>query len=94
MCFIFLKQKPPLNEIQWLGHLNDLWKFRMNDSTWTWISGSNTVNQPGVYIEIGYASVNNIPGARYSAVTWYDSSRKEVWLFGGSGFGNTSLYGT
>ena len=54
----------------------------MNDSTWTWISGDNYLNQPGIYGEKGKSSTNNVPGARHSAVGWYDSLRKEFWLFG------------
>ena len=66
--------------------LNDLWKYRMNDSTWTWISGSNTTNQPGNYGSKGNASTTNVPGARAGAVAWYDSSTLEFWLFGGDGY--------
>jgi len=62
----------------------------MNDSTWNWISGSNTTSQIGIYGLKGYASSNNVPGARYGAVGWYDSLNKELWLFGGYGFGNNT----
>jgi len=62
----------------------------MNDSTWTWISGSNTVNQLGVYGEKGKANTTNMPGSRFGAVGWFDSLRQELWLFGGFGFS----YGT
>ena len=55
----------------------------MNDSTWTWISGSDTTNQPGEYGEIGNGSTENIPGGRYNAAGWYDDLRNEFWLFGG-----------
>ena len=70
--------------------LNDLWRYRLNDSTWTWISGSNTTNQRGVYGEKGTASTEYVPGARGSAVGWYDSLRQEFWVFGGWGFGKDS----
>ena len=73
---------------------NDLWRYRVNDSTWTWISGSNIPNQPGVYGEKGIPSVDNYPGARRYAVGWYDSLREEFWLFGGYGSGNTSSLGS
>ena len=59
----------------------------MNDSTWTWMSGSETTNQPGVYGEKGISSAANVPGARASAVGGYDSLRQEFWLFGGYGYG-------
>ena len=67
----------------------------MNDSTWTWMAGSHIINQPGVYGEKGNASTANIPGARYTAVGWYDSSTHELWLFGGQGidsFTNSGAY--
>ena len=55
----------------------------MNDSTWAWMSGDNTCNQPGIYGEKGNASTNNVPGSRSNAVGWFDSSRQEFWFFGG-----------
>ena len=70
--------------------LNDLWRYRINDSTWTWISGSDSIDQPGVYGEKGNASSENVPGARYGAVGWYDSLRQEFWLFGGFGYTNST----
>jgi len=79
---------------QLLDYLNDLWRFRVNDSTWTWISGSDTVNQPGVYGEKGIPNPTNHPGSRYGAVGWYDSLRKVFWMFGGDGYSNTSSSGS
>ena len=58
----------------------------MNDSTWTWMGGSNTANQPGFYGEKENGSTTNIPGGRSDAVGWYDSLRQELWLFGGRGY--------
>ena len=63
----------------------------MYNSTWTWVSGSNARNQPGVYGEKGNASVDNVPGGRGHAVGWYDSETQEMWLFGGIGHYTTSL---
>ena len=60
----------------------------MNETTWTWISGSDTVNQPGVYGEQGVGNTANVPGARYGALGWYDSSTQELWLLGGVGYGS------
>ena len=58
----------------------------MNDSTWTWISGSDTTNQPGVYGEKGVPNSDNHPGARYFATGCYDTITQEFWLFGGHGY--------
>ena len=62
----------------------------MNDSTWTWISGSNITRQYGVYGEKGIAGIENVPGAREIAVGAYDSLRQEFWLFGGYGYASTA----
>ena len=58
----------------------------MNDNTWTWMGGSDTRNELGVYGEKGNASTDNYPGARSQTIAYYDSLRKELWLFGGSGY--------
>ncbi|MFX0135142.1 MAG: Kelch repeat-containing protein [Candidatus Hodarchaeota archaeon] len=49
---------------------------------WTWVSGSNTRNQVGVYGEKGTAATGNVPGAREDSVSWTDSD-DNLWLFGG-----------
>jgi hypothetical protein len=66
-----------------LGYLNDLWRFNINTLTWTWVSGSNTANQYGVY-GVTHPSVG-VPGSRASSVSWRDNSGN-LWLFGGWGY--------
>jgi hypothetical protein len=66
------------------GNLNDLWKF--DGTNWTWVSGSNTVNQNGVYGTKGVPASGNVPGARESSISWIDGYGN-LWLFGGDGFG-------
>jgi len=58
----------------------------MNDNTWTWISGSDSHNQLGIYGEKGKPSPENVPGARYGALGWFESSTQTLWLFGGYGY--------
>jgi len=65
------------------GYLNDLWKF--DGTNWTWVSGSNIVYQSGVYGTPGAAAGSNVPGSRYSAISWIDGSGN-LWLFGGDGY--------
>lgn len=65
------------------GTLNDLWKY--SNSEWTWESGSQSMNQSGVYGTQGLPAPGNVPGARYWAVGWADSSGN-LWLFGGTGY--------
>ena len=67
--------------------MNDLWKYSLNDSTWTWVSGSNAINQTGIYGEKGVVGADNIPGSRKQAFGWYDAVNQEFWLFGGHGYG-------
>ncbi|MGB8960035.1 MAG: kelch repeat-containing protein, partial [Candidatus Aminicenantales bacterium] len=59
-----------------------LWKYDGTD--WTWVSGSNIVDQLGIYGTKGVADSSNTPGAKVSAASWIDSSGK-LWLFGGYG---------
>jgi hypothetical protein len=59
------------------GFLNDLWRYNGN---WTWISGSNTVNQNGNYGTKGEKSPDNIPPGRYISSNWIDNEGN-FWLF-------------
>jgi hypothetical protein len=54
---------------------------------WTWVSGSNTVNQQGSYGTLGVPAPGNIPGSRDSAMSWTDAAGN-LWFFGGEGFGS------
>ncbi len=65
------------------GDLNDLWKY--DGTNWTWVSGSKTSDQLGIYGTMGVAAAGNAPGARYNATTWIDASNN-LWLFGGLGY--------
>jgi N-acetylneuraminic acid mutarotase len=67
------------------GGLNDLWKYTPSTGDWTWMSGSNSALQPGVYGTQGVPAAGNVPGARYGAVSWMDASG-DLWLFGGFGY--------
>jgi N-acetylneuraminic acid mutarotase len=70
------------------GNLNDLWRYSPTTREWTWVSGGNGVNASGVYGTQGKAATGNLPGARYSATSWTDSSGN-LWLFGGVGYDAT-----
>ena len=69
--------------VEMVYDLNDLWKYSKGE--WTWMGGSDLSNQSGTYGTLGTPSATNVPGARFAAVTWIDSS-KNVWLFGGGGY--------
>jgi hypothetical protein len=63
-------------------YLNDLWVYSPSGNTWTWVAGSSTANPAGTYGTQGTPSVNNIPGGRYEAATWTDTSGN-FWLMAG-----------
>lgn len=71
-----------------LGYLNDLWKYDPGTQQWTWVKGSNTINQLGTYGTQTVASGTNNPGGRYYPTSWTDASGK-FWLFGGYGYAST-----
>ncbi|MES2516395.1 MAG: kelch repeat-containing protein [Bacteroidota bacterium] len=66
-------------------YTNDLWKYTISTNEWTWVSGSNTYNQPSNYGTKGVSSPGNVPSARYSSATWTDNLGN-LWLFGGWGY--------
>ncbi len=66
------------------GRLNDLWRYNTTTNQWTWMKGSNSVNQAGTYGPLYVALPFTTPGARYGGVTWVDSNN-DLWLFGGFG---------
>jgi hypothetical protein len=72
-------------------NLNDLWKYSAGE--WTWVSGSDLVNQTGIYGTLGMTDPGNVPGARYSAVSWCDK-KGNFWLFGGLGYDSTGTIGS
>jgi hypothetical protein len=70
------------------GELNDLWKY--NGGKWTWMSGSKVNRQTGVYGTQGVPGASNVPGARFGAYNWTDTSGN-LWLSGGVGFDSNGL---
>jgi hypothetical protein len=72
------------------GTLNDLWRYSAGE--WTWMGGSNVVNQKGTYGSLGIASAANLPGARQQAVGWTDQAG-DFWLFGGYGYDSAGTFG-
>jgi N-acetylneuraminic acid mutarotase len=65
--------------------LNDLWEFDPSTLEWTWMGGSNVVDQPGVYGVLGTPAAGNLPGGRIESSSWTDNEG-HFWLFGGDGF--------
>jgi Galactose oxidase, central domain len=82
------------------GALNDLWVYTPNSTagqpgTWTWIKGSNTGSQNGIYgNEVRPYETYYIwtPGGRSNATHWIDGLG-QLWLFGGEGYDSTGTTG-
>ena len=68
--------------------LSDIWEFNSEKSVWTWIGGYQQTDLHGVYGTRGVPSEYNFPGSRDNGVSWLDS-RDRIWLFGGSGLGES-----
>jgi len=75
-----------------IAEINDLWMYNIATNQWTWMKGSNMVNQGGTYGTQGTAANNNNPGARSSPGSWADASGN-LWLFGGFGNDGSLNYG-
>ncbi len=67
------------------SYLNDLWRYNVSTSEWTWMSGTDTINQPAIYGTKGVAFPNNISGGRQMSIPWKDKSG-DLWMFGGWGY--------
>ena len=59
------------------------------NSSWTWISGNNSIDQNGTYGTQGIPEISNIPGSRYGSISWIDSNNN-FWLFGGNGYSSNN----
>ncbi len=56
---------------------------------WTWVGGSDSVNQTSMFGKQGVPAPANAPGARTGASSWTDAAGN-LWLFGGIGFWRVS----
>jgi N-acetylneuraminic acid mutarotase len=66
-----------------VGSLSDLWRFNPTSGQWTWIAGSQAVNDGGNYGMQGVASTSNAPPAGAGGTAWVDSAGA-FWMFGGA----------
>lgn len=66
------------------NELNDLWMYHVANNTWTYVGGSTSALQAGVYGTKGVFSSTNVIGSRQRACSFKDSNG-DLWLFGGFG---------
>ena len=71
------------------SNLNDLWKW--DGKNWTWMNGSGSINQSGIFGNLGVPDPLNVPPARESCSYWRDLAGN-FWIFGGNGSFDNSNY--
>jgi hypothetical protein len=71
------------------GYMNDLWRYNITSGQWTWMKGSNTGNQYGVFGTLGVGGANNTPGCKYGPAYCNDGSGN-IYAYGGYGYGSTT----
>ena len=74
------------------GEKGDMWKYDPFTDEWTWMNGTATLNQTGVYGVLGVPSSNNTPGGRGCGVTWTDTAGY-LWMFAGAGSDSVATLG-
>lgn len=62
---------------------SDLWVYDPGANKWTWVGGPNTLNGLPTYGTKTLASTSNIPGPRYSMMSWTRGT--SLYLLGGHG---------
>lgn len=67
------------------GTMDDLWKFNINTLSWTWVGGSNSIDNFGTYGTLNTPAGANWPGSRAYGATWKDLTGN-FWMFGGDGY--------
>ena len=63
--------------------LNDLWKYDINSSQWTWVSGPSVINDAGTYGPKCSFSSAYIPPSRYETKSCWRDANGRFFLFGG-----------
>jgi hypothetical protein len=62
---------------------NDLWNYNPANGQWTWVSGNNFSNPPGVWGTLGVPNPANHPNGRFGNVMWSDNAG-HLYFYGGS----------
>lgn len=64
------------------NNYNDLWEYDPVNDTWAWLSGTNLVNQNGVYGTKCVPSNTVYPGSGFEVRTRWSDDCGNLWLFG------------
>jgi hypothetical protein len=71
---------------------NEIWSYDLGSGQWTWEHGT-TVAQVSVFGTLGVPSDSTMPGGRSHPGSYYDSTSKRLYLFGGQGYDETNNAG-
>jgi hypothetical protein len=66
------------------GPLNDMWRYNLSNDVWTWMNGSNIVNDPGMYASLCDTSTVNMPRSRFEARSCWTDQQGKFWMIGGA----------
>jgi hypothetical protein len=61
----------------------DLWRFRINDTTWTFMNGTSSSFVIGVYGTMGVPDPGNYPSSRTWTTGFYDPFEHALWAHAG-----------
>ncbi len=74
------------------GYLNDLWKYDLSTNMWTWINGSDIIDEPGNQGTPCINSNTNSPSSRMEAKACWTDAFNNFWLFGGRNQTQNTIY--
>lgn len=74
------------------GIMSDLWRYDPNTNEWTWVKGSNLINQSAVYGIQGIPSISNSPGPRCETQSGWVDNANDLWLSGGNNSSSASNF--
>ncbi len=74
-------------------YLNDVWKYNIDSSLWTWMHGDSIESPPSNYGKIDAAAATNTPGGRNLATGWVGKDGL-FWMYGGFGLDNIAILET
>jgi len=73
------------------GYYNDLWRYQIGTNMWTWMKGTQLINQSGTYGTMGVEDSTNLPSGRGTYCRWKDCSGN-LWFFGGGEYSSSIRY--
>jgi hypothetical protein len=69
------------------SNFNDLWKYNVITNNWTWMGGSNHLNDIGFYGIKCIGSTLNIPSSRFENRACWTDENGNFWMLGGTSSG-------